>query len=254
MDTDDRRQLADANVIVAFCVVQRHFGERAGGVRRFGSVHAIATGREVRFFNRVMAMDSASRPRDVVAAIDWIEARGWPVTVQLGDALKADVRTAVEDLGLVADRWESPIMVLEPIRTAPAPPPELRLRIGGRELGTDFSTAVPSGPVLQRALGPAFAADSDVRLAVGYVEDAPVARAAAIRSGSTIGIYVVETAERFRRRGFGRAVTWAAIEAGVAAWGGSIAVLQSSEMGVPVYASMGFRVIARYIEFERPTD
>jgi ribosomal protein S18 acetylase RimI-like enzyme len=67
-----------------------------------------------------------------------------------------------------------------------------------------------------------------------------------------VGIYAVGTARDHRRLGYGRAVTWAAIEAGVEAWGGTFAVLQSSEMGVPVYASMGFTVIGRYLELVRP--
>lgn len=253
MDASERRLLADTNVVAAFSIVQRHVAEASGSVHRFGSVHAIATGRDLRFFNRVMAMDAASRPRDVLAAIDWIEGRGWPVMVQLGDRTTDVTRTAVMDLGLVADRWEPSVMVLEPIPDAPPPPPGLRLRTGGRELHADFTTAVPTGTVLQRALSPAFTADADVRLAVAYVDGAPVARAAAIHSGSAIGVYVVGTDKAFRRRGIGRAVTWAAIEAGVRAWGGSIALLQSSEMGVPVYASMGFREVGRYIELERPT-
>jgi ribosomal protein S18 acetylase RimI-like enzyme len=248
----ERRQLADANVVAAFQLVQRHYGEPAGGSRHFGAVQAIATGGEVRFFNRVMALDPAASPPDVVTALDWIERRGWPLVLQLSDVVSEAVTDAVAARGLRADPWRAPVMVLEPIPVRSEPPAGAQVRTGGAEVHVDFLSAVPTAPLLARALGPGFASDDNVRLAVGYVDDSPVARAAAIRDGSTIGIYVVGTDDRFRRRGIGRAVTWAAIEAGVEAWGGTLAVLQSSEMGVPLYASMGFEVIGRYSEHEHP--
>jgi hypothetical protein len=95
-------------------------------------------------------------------------------------------------------------------------------------------------------------ADSRVILAVGYLDAEPVSSAAAIRSGSTIGIYAVGTQERARRRGIGRAATWAAIETGVRAWDGTIAILQSSEMNLPLSRSMGFELVGGYIEHARP--
>jgi ribosomal protein S18 acetylase RimI-like enzyme len=252
MTEDERRRLADANVVAAFQLVQRHFGEPAGGSRRFGGVQAIATGAETRFFNRVMALDPAASPPEVIAAVDWIERRGWPLVLQLSDVTNEAVRDAVEARGLRADPWRSPVMVLEPIPVRREPAEGLQVRTGGAEIHADFLSALPTAPSLARALGPGFASDRDVRLVVGYLGRSPVARAAAIRDGSTIGIYVVGTDDRFRRRGIGRAVTWAAIEAGVEAWGGTLAVLQSSEMGVPLYASMGFEVIGRYSEHDRP--
>ena len=67
------------------------------------------------------------------------------------------------------------------------------------------------------------------------------------------GIYAVGTVERYRRRGYGRAVTWAVLAAGVAAWKCELAVLQSSEAGVPVYESMGFAEVDRIFAFDRAT-
>ena len=78
-------------------------------------------------------------------------------------------------------------------------------------------------------------ADDRILAAVGYDDGEPVSCAAAIRSGSTVGIYAVGTIERARRRGYGRAVTSAAIDAGRSAWAGTVAVLQSSELGLRVF-------------------
>jgi hypothetical protein len=120
------------------------------------------------------------------------------------------------------------------------------------ELFDDWHAALGSGEVFRRVFGNALVADPNVRLAVGYLAGAPVSGAAVLRSERTIGIYAVGTVEAARRRRIGRAVTWAAIGAGRAAWGSEIAILQSSEMGVPVYRSMGFEQVSRYIGFERP--
>jgi GNAT superfamily N-acetyltransferase len=143
-------------------------------------------------------------------------------------------------------------MVLEPIPLTPSAPPGIVVTIGGAELFDDLHAALGSGETFRRVFGPALVADPSVRLAVGYFAGEPVSGAAAVRTEQTIGVYAVGTVKGARRRGIGRAVTWAAIDAGRAAWGGSIAILQSSEMGIPVYRSMGFEEVSRYVGFERP--
>ena len=57
------------------------------------------------------------------------------------------------------------------------------------------------------------------------------------------------TPPEFRRRGYGAAATWAAIEVG-AQRGCDHAVLQASEMGAPVYRRMGFVDVGRYVQLE----
>ena len=202
------------------------------------------------FYNPVLALDPASTPSDALAAIAWVEAKGLPVSVQIRSDIDPDVRTAVEGHGLVADPWATPVMVLAPIRPAPSPPSGIVIRTGGRDLFEDWHTALGSGEIYRSVFGRTLVADPNVRLAVGYLAGAPVSGAAAIRTERTIGIYSVGTVEAARRRGIGRALTWAVIDAGRAAW--VIAILQSSEMGAPVYRSMGFEEISRYSWFERP--
>jgi predicted acetyltransferase len=55
----------------------------------------------------------------------------------------------------------------------------------------------------------------------------------------------VTTIPEFRGRGFGRALTLAAMRAG-AELGARIAVLQSTEMGHGVYRRLGFEPFGRY--------
>jgi ribosomal protein S18 acetylase RimI-like enzyme len=252
MDLEERRRRADANVLAAFALTQERLADPRGGIARIGAVDAVAVGADLAFFNPVLALDPASAPADVLAAIAWIEARGLPAAVQVRHDVDPAVGAAIEAVGMVADPWAMPVMVLEPIPDRPTAPADVVIRTGGADLFDDWHRALEGGDEIRRILGRALVADPDMRLAVGYLAGEPVAAAGAIRSDATLGIYAVGTVEPARRRGFGRAVTWAAIEAGVAAWGSEIAILQSSEVGVPVYRSMGFEEVARYVEYRRP--
>lgn len=252
IDLDERRRLADANVVGAFALAQEQFGGRRSERKRFGTVEAVAIGVDVAFYNPVLALDPACRPDDVLEAIAWVEGNGLPASVQVRGDMDPGVSEAVEGLGFVADSWATPVMVLDPIPPTPSAPSGLVVTIGGADLFDDLHAALGSGETFRRVFGPALVADPSVRLAVGYLAGEPVSGAAAVRTDQTIGVYAVGTVKEARRRGIGRAVTWAAIDAGRAAWGGSIAILQSSEMGVPVYLSMGFEEVSRYVGFERP--
>lgn len=252
MDLDERRRVADANLLAAFSMTSAGLNEPKGGVTRFGSVDVVAVGVESAFFNPVLVLEPGARPNDVVAGIDWVEARGLPVSVQVRDDIDPDLRSTLEGLGLVADPWPTPVMVLDPIGSAPPTPDSMDIRIGGPELFDDWHAALESGELFRRIFDRSLVADPRIRLAVGYDEDEPVSAAAAIQSGSTLGIYAVGTVDRARRRGFGRAATWAAIDAGRRAWRSTVAILQSSEAGVPLYRSMGFEMVAAYIEYARP--
>lgn len=253
MDHDRRRQAADQNVVAAFRLVRDHYADPRGGGARFGRVEAIATGVESAFFNMALVLDPAAIPGDVVAAADWIEGRGLPASIHVRDDVGPDIATALRESGFQAEAWSSPVMVLEPLPPAPIPDLDgVTLRVGGPELHDDFHAALESGDAFRRVLGTAFLSDRSVRIATAYLLGEPVSAAVAIRSGLAAGIYVVWTQERARRRGIGRAVTWAAIEAARRTWNVRIAILQSSEMGLPVYRSMGFAEVSRYSVYLRP--
>jgi ribosomal protein S18 acetylase RimI-like enzyme len=63
----------------------------------------------------------------------------------------------------------------------------------------------------------------------------------------------VATLPEARNRGLGRAVTLAAMHAGAEA-GATIAVLESSEMGLNVYRRLGFEEFGRYKVLARLRD
>jgi len=253
MDLAARRRAADENVAAAFGLARDHFGDPRGGGNRFGPVEAIATGVELAFYNPILVFDPASTPADALAAAAWMTGRGLPSSIHVRDDVGPEIAAALREHGFRADERPTPVMVLEPIPRAPAADLEgVTLRAGGAELGDDFHVALESGELFRRLFGPGFLADPRVRIATAYLDGQPVAGAAVMRSDATVGVYAVWTQERARRRGIGRAVTWAAIDAGRQAWNGTIAILQSSEMGVPVYRSMGFEQVSDYLQFLPP--
>lgn len=81
---------------------------------------------------------------------------------------------------------------------------------------------------------------------VAWADDEPVACAAATTVCATAGVFGVATVPEHRGRGYGSAVTAAAVRAS-AALGARVAWLQASEMGTPVYRAMGFRPVDQWV-------
>jgi GNAT superfamily N-acetyltransferase len=84
-----------------------------------------------------------------------------------------------------------------------------------------------------------------VRLYAGVVDGAVVATSMLVATGSIAGIYWVATRAEQRGRGYGEALTWAAV-AGGGESGCRVACLQASKAGFPVYARMGFAHVFDY--------
>ncbi len=135
-----------------------------------------------------------------------------------------------------------------PIPRIPSSPSELRIELVAAEGFGDWHAGIAYGPNFQRIFVPSLLDDPAFRLLVGYADDQAVAGAAAIMSDEVVGVYAVGTAEHARRRGFGEALTWAAVRAGVEV-GCNVAVLQSSEMAAKLYRQMGFVDVCRYVEY-----
>lgn len=81
-----------------------------------------------------------------------------------------------------------------------------------------------------------------MRYYVGYQDDRPVACAAAYVGERELGVYMVATLPETRGKGYGAAMTAAAI----AAAPDLPAVLQASDLGLPVYRRLGFEDISPY--------
>jgi ribosomal protein S18 acetylase RimI-like enzyme len=77
---------------------------------------------------------------------------------------------------------------------------------------------------------------------LGWLGDEAVATCASYYAAGVVGLYSVATLPQARRRGFGRAMTLAALR-DAREQGYRVAVLESSEIGEPVYSAIGFRQV-----------
>lgn len=79
----------------------------------------------------------------------------------------------------------------------------------------------------------------------GYLDGEPVAVSSLVMTDGVAGIYAVATLPRARKRGIGAAMTLYAMAEGRRR-GASIAMLQASDMGRPVYEKIGFETVFHY--------
>jgi GNAT superfamily N-acetyltransferase len=241
----DLEQAAAGNHLQAMELLARHYADPRAGRRRFGTVEAMPVGHEVPFYNAVVALDPAAADTDILAAIAWVESRGLAASVHLGGAVDGATGRDLERDGFSVDDRMT-VMALAPIGESldRLVPSTAALRTGGSELAEAWFAALDGGDGFRRMFSTKLIGDPAVRIAVADLDDEPVAGAMAVRSdGGVLGVYAVFTQDRARRKGLGRAVTWAAIRSGFEAWGSRIAVLEATTMGVPLYQSMGFTEI-----------
>jgi ribosomal protein S18 acetylase RimI-like enzyme len=146
---------------------------------------------------------------------------------------------------------EEPAMLLTPIPDIPSVSTELAIRRVTTDAAlTDFMRITETGqrwiPSLEAAT------DVDVALFVGYIGNVAVATSRINIFGELGDINGVGTERAYRRRGFGTALTWAAVAAGHDR-GCTAVTLSASEMGFPVYRRMGFEPICTYRTYIPPT-
>ncbi|MCC3375317.1 GNAT family N-acetyltransferase [Cohnella sp. REN36] len=103
-----------------------------------------------------------------------------------------------------------------------------------------FGLPLPLNTLLVDAIaGAALQGDGKVVSYLAYLEGEPVAITTAFLEKGVAGIYNVGTLEAARGRGIGRAITQHAVREARAS-GASLAVLQASKLGEPVYRGLGF--------------
>ena len=151
--------------------------------------------------------------------------------------------------------WElvgHPPMMFRPARTPgpPALPEELRIdEVADDELLSAFEAVLVDGFPMEELQPPSPGCVMDGRVLdtgrfhcwLGSVGRRPVAASAAYFEDDIVLVHFVATLEEFRGRGYGRAVTWAAVREAPRL----PAALLASDPGRPVYERLGFLPVAR---------
>lgn len=183
---------------------------------------------------------------DLRLAIDWFEARGMGARFQLRDDEDAHLIAELERRGYARERVETALL----LRSSAPPPYPGPLAI--TEVSTDEQRAIygPLGWTAETAeIGVAIARTAHrlgFTMLLGALDGEPIASSMAVVTGTMVGVYNVSVAEPFRRRGFGEAISWAAVAAGLQR-GATDVWVGSSAMGYPLYRQMGFSQQYEYV-------
>ncbi len=217
-------------------------------------------------FNKVVALGPAP-PLDRI-----VELAGafFGEAASFGVLVEADAGHPVEG-ELLARGWpvveDEPALVLPSLPLPPPVPPELEVRrVRDAASRRDFLHAAAAGfgaataegmPALTEeemdGFGPSVesACDPDVAVLVGYVAGAPVACAIGYRVEDVACITGVATVPEQRRRGYAKALTWAALAA-AKEMGCKCAALNALGASVPLYQGMGFVHVGNHRTYAAP--
>jgi ribosomal protein S18 acetylase RimI-like enzyme len=200
---------------------------------------------------------SVSRaPSQVAAALEHFRSTGRPFSWWSGPADQpSSLRTFLAEQGL--KHLETELTMSADLRVAPPESPAGGLEI--RRVRTAGDLRALAGIVSQGSEEVArfyldtstslLSRESPQRFYLGYLEGEPVCAAELALAAGVAGIYGVVTLERFRRRGFGTAMTrHAMMEARDS--GCPTAILQATAAGAGIYARLGFKAYGEVREFK----
>ena len=276
LDATRLARLEHENLIEA---VRAYGSQVAGGrVERMGGVSMVATGLPLFLFNQVLIEASgggaANAPADeappfeaqaeaIASAVSIMRERHDRFAVNLRRGPDDRFRPLMERFGLIPlpDNPWLPGMAMHSLPTAGSAPPgaghEIRRVTDPSGLADHVITAADGFgmPVswVEAVMSDAVLAHPDAFVYVGYTDGAPVTSGLGFRTGRTIGVYNIATVESARRRGYGAAMTMRIVDDGAAA-GCDVAILQASEMGLPIYERLGFRLVLEYDAFVDPAS
>ncbi len=245
----------DANMIACFQLLAMASG--TGATAELDGISLVATGAPAASLNVAFITRPLSDPaRALGEASRWFRERKLLSSVRIRSGLDAEAGRACRAAGLAAVDT-MPAMLLAQIGEQPPMPPDLdilradepgaaadhqRVLSGGFPMPMEFAALLVAPPLLMH---PA------TELYVGYHAGEPVTASSLVVTGEVAGVYNVATIPRFRRLGYGEAMTAHVLRRGVEL-GCTSATLQATLQGRPIYERMGFRTVAHYLTYQRP--
>ncbi len=217
-------------------------------------------------FNSVMRTRLPPEQADAAidAVLDRYRARGVPRSWWIGPSTDpSDLGARLGKRGFACDRAPGMAVDLAQLREPTRPVPGLTVQIvhdetGAREWGFTCARGFEAPDASIKGIGETWAdllchVDSGQMLAyLGCLDGEPVATSLLMYGAGVAGIYAVATVPEARRKGIGAAMTCAPLME-ARSEGYAVGILQASEMGAPVYRSLGFREYCDVFEyFRRP--
>lgn len=254
MDEAELAIAADVNLAATWAT----FGRSCGGDVVDGDpLTLVATGLPIAFFNGAYLSHPTDEPAPLVdQAVRFFADRDVPFLLWVREGVCPAMLDAGRAAGL-RDAGGPPAMGMAPITDPPPTPPGLDISIVTTVEGlTDHGSTLRDGfgfpqDLVDRVIRPGLLDLADIAVFVGRVEGRPVSTSLLSVSGTTAGINNVATIDSCRGKGYGAALTWAAVTEG-ARRGCTHAILQASQSGYPVYRRMGFADLGRYVQLEGP--
>jgi ribosomal protein S18 acetylase RimI-like enzyme len=254
MNDGDLASAVDANYWQSFKLLARACG---GEVLEREGMLAVSTGLPVSMLNIAFVMRPLADPRGTLReVVSFYDARRLPFVVRVREGVDLESEAASAALGMPYSDTV-PGMALFPVPPAPEPVQGLNIeQVSDSKRLRDYHRVAAEGfgmplEFAERLMGPAFLEVEGFESYLGTMDGEPVAVSSVFVDGQVAGVYNVATLQSHRRRGIGEAMTWRSVARGRDA-GCTVAVLEASEMGKPVYERMGFRVVAPYKTFRRP--
>jgi GNAT superfamily N-acetyltransferase len=245
----DLARTAHGNMVEAFASLPPH--QARGFVRRADGVVVAVTGSPVALFNAVLPVAEPVDPQAVAQACRGLAGAGLAWSTQVREEVDDALVPVLLDLGATEDAEMSWLaMALTVLPAELDVPAEVEIRPVMDAIGLeDHRRATGGDPRLGTTwLGSGVLDDPRWTLFVGYAGGDPVARSMGFVHDGVVGVYDVGTQAPWRRRGFGSALTKAALVVGRRS-GCSLATLQSTAPARHLYETLGFRPLFRYRAF-----
>jgi GNAT superfamily N-acetyltransferase len=240
MTEADEAAIALGDMLAALgTTLPRGWGERRGGAS------AAATGTMATPLNRVIGEALDADVDDIAALRQRLVDEGLPHMVESRPGATA-LEGWCRDSGMTTAGSGVPLMICrtddldvptsEPAihwrsLTAAEMPDHVDVATAGFGMDREVLEGLAASTLFDRGFGAGLIAELD---------GVPACTGVSVAAGDWVGVFIVATIDAFRRRGLGAALTAKLVTDAVERNGVSRALLQSSEMGKPVYESLGF--------------
>jgi GNAT superfamily N-acetyltransferase len=232
----------------------------SGGTLEWGPTGALMSLTTCRIpaLNGVLDIADEPDPREIAAlATSAAERATTPWTIQLRAKPNAEIRRIAQSHGLGRELTYALMVLNLNEETAAAPSsPGVRIRaVAGVDHEVYTDTLAEGFEMSPEVLGDLTSPQVlDAPGFTGYLaehEGAPVSTGFTSAVDDCVGVFNIATPPRHRRHGYARAVTQSMLNDAYAD-GRRIAFLSPSSAGLPLYESMGFRIVHDFTRFTAP--